>query len=142
MMEKQRSLLPGIRPTPDFAAVSPFSQRKRSPFRAVRPPKAPAKSCPPVSRIFPTPKHSYGPQVVSFKSERTQDGESVSLYSIYGKTGLEGCGTSMTFCTRGGHSHMVITSQRGQEYYFWPPLILTFELACYKICLGLLAAPA
>lgn len=92
MMEKQRSLLPGIRPTPDFAAVSPFSQRKRSPFRAVRPPKAPAKSCPPVSRIFPTPKHSYGPQVVSFKSERTQDVMSSPHYkSKSDKTYFEQC---------------------------------------------------
>jgi hypothetical protein len=58
------------RPVPVIVTDSPFSQRKRTPFRAGRPPKAPAKSCPPVSRVFLTPTDSGGPKLVSFKSER------------------------------------------------------------------------
>ena len=58
------------RPVPVIVTDSPFSQRKRTPFRASRPPKAPAKSCPPVSRVFNTPTDNGGPKLVSFKSER------------------------------------------------------------------------
>ena len=60
------------RPVPVFITETPFSQRKRTPFRAGRPPQAPAKSCPPVSRVFYTPRDSGGPKLVSFKSERKQ----------------------------------------------------------------------
>lgn len=59
------------RPKPDFAPQSAFSQRKRTPFRAPRPPKAPAKSCPPVSRVSrPSAESSRKAQPVSFKSDR------------------------------------------------------------------------
>lgn len=58
------------RPVPVLLTDTPFSQRKRTPFRAGRPPKAPAKSCPPVSRVFHTPRDNGGPKLVSFKSER------------------------------------------------------------------------
>lgn len=40
------------RPTPSFFAENSFSHRRRTPFRAPRPPRPPTKSCPPVSRIF------------------------------------------------------------------------------------------
>ena len=65
------------RPVPVIVTDSPFSQRKRTPFRAGRPPKAPAKSCPPVSRVFLTPTDNGGPKLVSFKSER-KAGEQMS----------------------------------------------------------------
>lgn len=65
------------RPVPVIVTDSPFSQRKRTPFRASRPPKAPAKSCPPVSRVFLTPTDNGGPKLVSFKSER-KAGEKMS----------------------------------------------------------------
>ena len=58
------------RPVPVILTDTPFSQRKRTPFRAGKPPKAPAKSCPPVSRVFRTPRDNGGPKLVSFKSER------------------------------------------------------------------------
>lgn len=59
------------RPLPELALESPFSQRKRTPFRAPGPPN----TCPPVSRIrqFRTPETQCGPQAVSFKHERKQD---------------------------------------------------------------------
>lgn len=48
-----------------------FSARKRTPFRAHYTPRSPAKSCPPVSRIFRSPELLNGaPHFVSFKSER------------------------------------------------------------------------
>lgn len=40
------------RPTPNFLTENSFSHRRRTPFRAPRPPRPPTKSCPPVSRIF------------------------------------------------------------------------------------------
>lgn len=38
------------RPTPLFFPEPSFSQRRKTPFKA--PPKAPAKSCPPLSRVY------------------------------------------------------------------------------------------
>ena len=74
-------------PRPLLLPETPFSQRKRTPFRASQPPKAPAKSCPPVSRVFPTPRFSKtGPRFVSFKSERKPDGKKIVLiYFVYEK---------------------------------------------------------
>ena len=74
------SVLRTPRPVPVFFNDSPFSQRKRTPFRAPQPPRAPSKSCPPVSRVFPTPNNGSGgsrPQFVSFKSERKPLGKSL-----------------------------------------------------------------
>ena len=63
-------------PRPLLLSETPFSQRKRTPFRAPQPPRAPAKSCPPVSRVFHTPLFANtGPHFVSFKSERKSDGK-------------------------------------------------------------------
>lgn len=73
------SLVHNRRPIPEFVLETPFSQRKRTPFRAPRPPKAPAKTCPPVSRIFPTPKSSVGPRLVSFKTEGNHNGVLVKM---------------------------------------------------------------
>ena len=71
-------------PRPLLLPETPFSQRKRTPFRASQPPKAPAKSCPPVSRVFPTPRYSKtGPRFVSFKSERKPDGKKVVLIYLH-----------------------------------------------------------
>ena len=67
-------------PRPLLLSETPFSQRKRTPFRAPQPPKAPAKSCPPVSRVFHTPLFANtGPRFVSFKSERKSDGKGIVL---------------------------------------------------------------
>ena len=62
------------KPVPFVLPDTPFSQRKRTPLRARYYPTSPAKSCPPVSRLF-TPKQQRGPQLVSFKSERKSTGE-------------------------------------------------------------------
>ena len=73
----QTPLRQSPRPAPDMFENSSFTQRKRTPFRA--PPKAPAKSCPPVSRIFSRLHHHQqptGPQLISFKSERKTERES------------------------------------------------------------------
>lgn len=77
------SVLRTPRPVPVFFNDSPFSQRKRTPFRAPQPPRAPSKSCPPVSRVFPTPNNGSGgsrPQFVSFKSERKPLGFTSPVY--------------------------------------------------------------
>ena len=78
-------------PRPLLLPETPFSQRKRTPFRACQPPKAPAKSCPPVSRVFPTPRYSKtGPRFVSFKSERKPDGKKmVLIYFVFEKRILD-----------------------------------------------------
>ncbi len=60
------------RPAPVFLPEAQFSQRKKTPFRVPRPPRSPAKSCPPVSRVFATPRSRNKPQIVSFKSERKE----------------------------------------------------------------------
>ncbi|XP_064384490.1 membrane-associated tyrosine- and threonine-specific cdc2-inhibitory kinase-like [Halichondria panicea] len=65
-------------PVPFVLPDTPFSQRKRTPLRARYLPTSPAKSCPPVSRLF-TPKQQKGPLLVSFKSER----KSTELSSPY-----------------------------------------------------------
>lgn len=67
------------RPVPIILPETPFSQRKRTPFRAQQLPMSPAKSCPPVSRVFTTPREHRGPQLVSFKSERKPTGVFVDL---------------------------------------------------------------
>ncbi len=60
------------RPAPVFLPEAQFSQRKKTPFRVPRPPRSPAKSCPPVSRVFATPRSHNKPHIVSFKSERKE----------------------------------------------------------------------
>lgn len=66
----------GVRPKPEFPPETFFSQRKRTPVGAPRPPRAPAKSCPPVSRIFWENKPATPTlQVVSFKSKINHDGK-------------------------------------------------------------------
>ena len=63
------------RPVPVFLDESSYSSRKRTPFRAHHTPRSPAKSCPPVSRIFRGPHLvNGGPHFVSFKSEK-ENGE-------------------------------------------------------------------
>lgn len=54
------------RPTPNFFAENSFSHRRRTPFRAPRPPRPPTKSCPPVSRIFKTSGKGSFAHTVSF----------------------------------------------------------------------------
>ena len=56
------------RPTPQFISEATFSHRKRTPFRAPKPPRPPTKSCPPVSRIFVTPNHFNTARAVTFKN--------------------------------------------------------------------------
>lgn len=71
-MEGDYSVVVSPRPVPVFDQDGSFIQRKRTPFRSLRPPKAPAKSCPPVSRISRTPAWcaTNEPRLVSFKSEK------------------------------------------------------------------------
>jgi hypothetical protein len=72
----------GVRPKPDFPPETFFSQKKRTPFRTRRPPKAPAKSCPPVSRIFRENPATL--QVVSFKSRIDHNGKlDHSMIQVY-----------------------------------------------------------
>lgn len=55
------------RPTPQFFHPPTFSQRKKTPLR--QPPKAPAKTCPPVSRVFTNQRQwTEGPCLISFTS--------------------------------------------------------------------------
>ena len=73
-LQVESSIVHRPRPVPVFVHETSFSQRKKTPFKA---PKAPAKTCPPVSRILRRindPNASGGPQLVSFKSERKCDG--------------------------------------------------------------------
>jgi membrane-associated tyrosine/threonine-specific cdc2-inhibitory kinase len=60
------------RPTPQFLSEATFSHRKRTPFRAPKPPRPPTKSCPPVSRIFETPNHTNVARAVSFKLPKSE----------------------------------------------------------------------
>lgn len=75
------------RPVPNvFLAETPFSQRKRTPFRAPHPPRSPAKSCPPASRVFHTPRNhtkACKPQFVSFKSEKKARKCTKDVYKLY-----------------------------------------------------------
>ena len=56
------------RPTPSFGAENSFSHRRKTPFRAPRPPRPPTKSCPPVSRIFKNADQETLAHAVSFKN--------------------------------------------------------------------------
>lgn len=58
------------RPVPVFDLDGSFTQRKRTPHKELKPPRAPTKASTPVSRVFRTPKwaSSAGPKQVSFKS--------------------------------------------------------------------------
>lgn len=69
------------RPAPLFFEPTSFSQRKKTPFKA--PPKAPAKSCPPVSRVFATPHYKNGAHAISFKSDTTNDRKYKSEVNFY-----------------------------------------------------------
>lgn len=69
------------RPVPFILPDTPFSQRKKTPLRARFLPSSPAKSCPPVSRLF-TPKQQKLPQLVSFKSEGKAAGTGVEIVLI------------------------------------------------------------
>lgn len=99
------SVVHSPRPVPVFIQESPFSQRKRTPFRAPRPPQAPAKSCPPVSRIFRTPKSPKGPQLVTFKSaEKTQSSKYKSSIG-YGASTLFDVATVLRTSCYNSHSN-------------------------------------
>ena len=57
-------------PKPVFEEDAGFSPRKKTPFRGCRP----AKSCPPVSRVFRSPTWSSVPKLVSFKPKKSNAG--------------------------------------------------------------------
>ncbi|XP_011403057.1 PREDICTED: membrane-associated tyrosine- and threonine-specific cdc2-inhibitory kinase-like isoform X2 [Amphimedon queenslandica] len=67
------------RPTPFFQPEPYFSQRRKTPFKA--PPKAPAKSCPPLSRVFTSAVASDGPHTISFASDSINEPISGLRYS-------------------------------------------------------------
>lgn len=80
------------RPLPLLLPDTPFSQRKRTPFRAPHPPRAPAKSCPPVSRVFSTPDHVRGgPHEISFTAPKPQGLQSPSYDPTTEKPYFEQC---------------------------------------------------
>ena len=69
-MEGDCSVVVSPRPVPVFDHDGSFTQRKRTPYKELKPPRAPTKVSTPVSRVFRTPKwpSSAGPRQVSFKS--------------------------------------------------------------------------
>ena len=84
------------RPTPEFFEVPCFSHRKRTPNRA--PPKAPVKSCPPVSRIFSSPYERTGAHVISFKSDSHSDSECIRQCGRFKYGKFPSCMCNLELC--------------------------------------------